>query len=147
MEIILTSDIPNLGYKGDILTVKPGYARNYLIPQKLALIANEANKKIMAENEKQAAHKIAKMKEEATNLANKLNANPIRITAKAGASGKIFGSITTLQIAQVLSLEGYEIDRRKISLKSEIKEVGNFVAIIDLHKEVKAEVNLEVVAE
>lgn len=147
MEIILTSDIPNLGYKGDILTVKPGYARNYLIPQKLALIANEANKKIMAENEKQAAHKIAKMKEEATNLANKLNANPIRITAKAGASGKIFGSITTLQIAQVLSLEGYEIDRRKISLKFEIKEVGNFVAIIDLHKEVKAEVNLEVVAE
>lgn len=147
MEIILTQDVPKLGYKGDTVKVRPGYARNYLIPQGLCLIANESNKKVMAENQRQAAHKMAKIKQDAESLAGRLEGQTLEIRAKTGASGKIFGSITTLQIAQNLKDKGFDIDRRKISLAGEIKETGQYTATVDLHREVKATVNLTIVPE
>ena|SRR5688572_3289820 len=147
MEIILVQDVPQLGYKGDTLNVKPGYARNYLIPNRYALLATPSNKKVVAENQRQAAHKLAQVKSDAEKLAAQLNELSLKISAKSGTSGKIFGSITTLQIAQALKEKGYEIDRRKISLPEEIKNIGSYQANIDLHKEVKAKINLEVAAE
>ena len=147
MEVILTQDVPKLGYKGDTVKVRPGYARNYLIPQGYAIVANAVNIKMTAENLRQAKHKIAKFKADAETLANNLGALNLEIKAKAGTSGKIFGSITTLQIAQALKERGYDIDRRKISLTEEIKNIGTYTAAIDLHREVKAKVNLNIVAE
>jgi large subunit ribosomal protein L9 len=147
MEIILTTDYPALGYKGDILKVKPGYARNYLFPNKFAIVATPSNKKILAENQKQAAHKIEQAKTEAQTLANTLNDLTLTIIAKTGANGKIFGSITTLQIAQNLKEKGFDIDRRKISLTEEIKTTGEYSANIDLHREVKAKITLNIIEE
>jgi large subunit ribosomal protein L9 len=147
MEIILVQDVPQLGYKGDTLTVRPGYARNYLIPNGYALLATSSNKKVVAENQRQAAHKLAQVKTEAETLAIQLNELTLQIPAKTGTSGKIFGSITTLQIAQALKEKGYEIDRRKISLPEEIKNIGTYQANIDLHKEVKAKISLDVTAQ
>ena len=142
MDIILTQDVPKLGYKGDTLKVRPGYARNFLIPQGMAIIATKVNAKIMEENQRQASHKIAKVKQEAEELAAKLADTTIEMAAKTGTSGKIFGSITTLQVAQALKEKGFDIDRRKISLNEEIKNVGAYTATLDLHKNVKATINL-----
>ncbi len=147
MEVILTQDVENLGYKDDIVKVKPGYGRNWLIPQGMAIIANESNKKMIRENVRQAAHKAEKIKQDAEELAEKLEGVDLEIGAKVGESGKIFGAITTLQIADTLKEKGIDIDRKKISFNSEVKNVGEYTVTIDLHKEVKKELPFKVVAE
>ncbi len=147
MNIILTQDVPTLGYKGDILLVKPGYARNFLLPQGFAIVANETNRKIHAENMRQASHKIEQAKNAAQNLAAQLAEVSINLTAKVGQNDKIFGSINTMQIAQALKDKGFDIDRRKITLSEDIKTIGTHEATIDLHREVKAKVNVTVTAE
>lgn len=146
MDIILKEDIKGLGYKNDTVTVKPGYARNYLIPQGFAIIANKANSKMIEENIRQAAHKAEKIKTDAQEIASKLEGVTLEIKTKAGESGRIFGAITALQVSDALKEKGFDIDRKKISLES-IKEVGEHTAEIDLHKEVKTEVKVSVVAE
>lgn len=147
MEIILTKDVQGLGYKNDTVDVKPGYGRNYLIPQGLAIVANDSNRKRIEEETRQAAHKAEKLKKDAEAIAEKLEGVSLEIGAKVGESGKIFGAITTLQIADALKNKGFEIDRRKIALPKEVKEVGEYAATIDLHKEVKKDVPFKVVAE
>lgn len=146
MEVILKEDIKGLGYKNDVVKVKPGHGRNYLIPRGYAIIANASNKKIVAENTKQAAHKAEKIKTEAQSMADKIGNIMLEIPAKVGESGKIFGAITTLQISDALKDKGYTVDRKKIAFKTEVKEVGEFIALLDLHKEVKHEVKFKVVA-
>ena len=146
MEIILKEDIQNLGYKNDIVKVKDGYGRNYLIPQGKAVIATESAKKILAENERQRAHKLAKIKADAEALAAKLNGVKVSISAKANEDGTIFGGIGAAQVAEALAAKGFEIDR-KIIVAETVKAVGQYTATINLHKEVKAEVTFEVVAE
>lgn len=147
MEIILKEDYKGLGFKNDVVNVKPGYGRNFLIPQGIAIQASETNKKILAENLKQAAHKAEKIKKDALELAEKLNSVSLEIGAKVGETGKIFGSITALQISDALKNKGFNIDRKKIYFKDEIKEVGEYAAHIILHKEAQATVKFEVVAE
>lgn len=147
MEVILKQDVQNLGYKDDVVHVKPGYGRNYLIPQGLAILANESNKKMIEENVRQAAHKAEKIKSDAQELAEKIGDLEIEVGAKVGESGKIFGAITTLQIADALKEKGFEIDRKKISFNSDVKNVGSYTVTLDLHKEVKKEVPFKVVAE
>ncbi len=147
MEIILKENIQGLGYKNDIVQVKPGYGRNYLIPRGMAIVASDSNRRMIEENIKQAAHKAEKIKNNALTLAEKIGDITLEIGAKVGESGKIFGAITTLQIADALKEKGLEIDRKQISFPVQPKEVGDFVAIIDLHKEVKHEVQFKVVAE
>lgn len=146
MEVILLSDIATLGHKDDIVSVKPGYGRNYLIPQGYAILATESAKKIVAENIKQRAHKEAKIKAEAEELAAKLAEVKLSLSAKSSAAGKIFGSINNVMISDALAAQGYEIDRKKIILK-EVKEIGQYTATVKLHREVKVEVAFEVVAE
>lgn len=147
MEIILKEDIKNVGYRLDIVEVKAGFARNYLIPKGMAVIANESNRKILAEDLKQAKNKLAKLKDEAEATAKKLAGVTLKIGAKVGESGKIFGSVTTIQIADALKAEGIEIERKRIDLPKEIKTEGEYVAQIDLHKEIKGEVKFNVVGE
>lgn len=147
MEVILKEDIKGLGYKNDLVNVKPGYGRNYLIPQGFAVIGSASNKKMLQENIKQASHKAEKVKQDAEAIAASIGDVVLEIPAKVGESGKIFGAITTLQIADALKRKGIDIDRKKISLKSEVKTAGDYVAVIDLHREVKHEVNFKVVAE
>lgn len=148
MEIILKQDIDGLGYKGDIVTVKDGYARNYLIPKEQAIIATESAKKIHEENKRQRAHKEEKIKNEAEEIASKLADVNIKIGAKTSSSGKIFGSVNTIQIAEALRKEGFDIDRKHISIEGDqVKEVGKYKATIKLHKEVKAEIDFEIIAE
>ena len=147
MDIILKEDIQGLGYKNDIVTVKPGYGRNYLIPQGKALIASESNKKVLEENLKQAAHKLEKIKKEAEELAQKIGDTAVELKAKVGEKGKIFGAITTLQVADYLKEKGMSVDRRKIQFDSEIKFVGDYTATLDLHKEIKHTLNIKVIAE
>lgn len=137
MEVILTQDINGLGYKNDTVTVKPGYGRNYLIPQGFAIIANNSNAKKIAENIRQAAHKAEKLKNDAEELANKIGDLTLNIKTKAGESGKIFGAVTTVQIAEALREKGFDIDRKKIAISGDIKQLGEYKANIDLHKEVK----------
>ncbi|MDH5365824.1 MAG: 50S ribosomal protein L9 [Cyclobacteriaceae bacterium] len=146
MEIILKQDIQGLGYKNDTVKVKPGYGRNYLIPQGFAIIANQSNKKMIAENIKQASHKAEKLKKDAQELANSIGDVVLEIGTKAGESGKIFGAITALQISDSLKKKGFDIDRKKIKIES-IKQVGEYTAIIDLHREVKHDVKINVIAE
>ena len=146
MNIILKTDIAGLGYKNDVLSVKPGYGRNYLIPQGFAVLATDSNKKIMAENLKQVAHKAEKLKTEAETIAQQIGENPIIISMKVGESGRIFGRVTSIQISDALALKGITVDRKKITVE-DIKFVGDFKAIVDLHKEVKHEVKVSVVAE
>ncbi|MCU0449871.1 MAG: 50S ribosomal protein L9 [Bernardetiaceae bacterium] len=146
MEIILKEDFAGLGYKNDIVKVRNGYGRNYLLPRGLAILATDSNKKIVAENIKQAAHKAEKIKATAQALADQLGGANIEIVTKAGESGKIFGAVTSLQIAESLREKGIEVDRKKISFKSEVKNVGEYVALVDLHKEVKKEITFKVVA-
>jgi large subunit ribosomal protein L9 len=146
MEIILKTDIAGLGYKNDTLDVKPGYGRNYLIPQGYALLATPSNKKILAENLKQAAHKAEKLKSGAEAIAEQIGESVFVITMKTGESGRIFGRVTSIQISDALALKGINIDRKKITIE-DIKFVGTYKAIVDLHKEVKKEVSVSVVAE
>ena len=145
MEVILKEDIKNLGYKNDIVKVKPGYGRNYLIPQGIAIIANESNKKVSQENSKQAAHKAEKLKTDAQNIAAKIGSIVLDIPAKVGEKGKIFGAITSLQLSDALKDKGFAVDRKRISFKGEVKEVGEYTAVLDLHKEVKHEVKFKVI--
>ncbi|MCC5930420.1 MAG: 50S ribosomal protein L9 [Cyclobacteriaceae bacterium] len=147
MEVILKQDIKGLGYKNDVINVKPGYGRNYLIPQGLAIIANASNKKVIEENIRQAAHKAAKVKNDAQALADSIGDLMLEIGAKVGESGKIFGAITTLQISDSLRAKGFEVDRKSITFPQDVKEVGEYVALLDLHKEVKKEVTFKVVPE
>ncbi len=148
MEIILKQDIQNLGNKDEIVKVKNGYARNYLIPQGFAITATESAKKVLAENIKQRAHKEAKIKADAEVIANKLEGVKLTIGAKTSSTGKIFGSVNTIQIAQALSEKGFEIDRRIISIQDDqVKEIGSYTAEIKLHREVKVKIDFEVVAE
>lgn len=146
MQIILLTDIANLGHKDDVINVKPGYGRNYLIPQGYAILATESAKKVVAENTKQRAHKEAKLREEAQELATKLEAVKLKIGAKTSSTGKIFGSVNSIMISEALQAQGYDIDRKKIMLK-EIKEIGTYSALIKLHRDVKVNVEFEVVSE
>lgn len=148
MDIILIQDIDTLGQKDDIVTVKDGYARNFLIPRKLAIKATESAKKILSENKKQRAHKEAKTKNEALAIADKLKNIKVTIGAKTSTSGKIFGSVNTIMIAEAINKNGFEIDRKQIILAEDhIKEVGTFVAKIKLYKEVIVDFEFEVIAE
>ena len=149
MEIILMQDVAHLGYKDDIVTVKNGYANNYLIPQGRAVMATAGAKKMLAETLKQRAFKADKIKQEAEAVAAKLNGLTVRIAAKAGASGKIFGSVNAIQIADALKEQHQiEVDRKKIMIVGDtIKETGTHTANINLHREVKAEITLDVYAE
>ncbi len=147
MDVILVKDIQGLGYKNDTVKVKPGYGRNYLIPQGLAIVASPSNVKMISENIRQAAHKAEKIKKDAEALAEKISAVSLEMGAKVGESGKIFGAITTLQIADALKAKGIDVDRRQISFPNDVKETGEYTALVDLHKEVKQEVNFKVVAE
>ncbi|MEP2772887.1 MAG: 50S ribosomal protein L9 [Fulvivirga sp.] len=147
MEVILKQDIQGLGYKDDIVNVKPGYGRNYLIPQGIAIFATDANRKMVAENIKQAAHKAEKIKKDAEEIANKIGDITLELKTKAGESGKIFGAITTVQVAEALKDKGFDVDRKKISFNTTIKELGEYTASLDLHREVQHEINIKVVAE
>ena len=147
MEIILKQDIKGLGEKDDVVTVKPGFGRNYLIPQGFAALATSSAKKVLAENLKQAAFKQDKIKKDAEGVAERLTAVKLSIGAKAGESGKIFGAVNTIQIAEALKAQGFDVDRRRITFETEPKFVGEYVANLNLHKEVKVQVPIEVVAE
>ena len=147
MQVILKEDILNLGYKDDIVSVKAGYGRNYLIPQGKAVIASESARKELAENLKQRAHKIAKIKQDAQDLAAKIEGISLTIATKASATGKIYGSVTNIQIAEALAKLGHEIDRKIIVVKDAVKEIGSYKAVVKLHKEVNVEIPFEVVAE
>ena len=147
MEVILKDDVKNLGYKNDIVTVKPGYGRNYLLPQGLAVLADKANKKIVAENVRQAAHKAEKVKSDAQAIANQIGDAVLEIPAKVGETGKIFGRVTTLQIAEALKAKGVDVDRKRISFDQDPTTAGEYTATINLHKEVKHQVRFNVVAE
>ncbi len=147
MQVILKEDVANLGYKDDIVTVKDGYGRNYLIPTGKAVIASESARKVLAEDQKQRAHKLAKIKADAEALAAKINGLTLTIGAKTSSTGVIFGSVNSIQVAEELAKQGFEIDRKIIVIKDTIKEVGTYKAVIKLHREVSAEVTLEVVAE
>ena len=147
MEIILKEDIVNLGYKNDIVTVKSGYGRNYLIPTGKAVIASPAAKKMLAEELKQRAHKLEKIKKDAEELAAKLEGVSLKIATKVSSTGTIFGSVGNIQIAEELAKLGHNIDRKIIVVKDAVKEGGNYKAIVKLHKEVSVEIPFEVVAE
>ncbi len=146
MEIILKDDITGLGYKNDIINVKPGYGRNYLIPEGLATLATPSARKVLAENLKQAAHKAAKIKGDAEAIAAKIQESTIEIVARISEAGKIFGAVTTIQLAEALQKQGLNIDRRKIVIdQKDIKFLGDFSATVDLHREVKAVLKFKVV--
>ncbi|MBP5611950.1 MAG: 50S ribosomal protein L9 [Bacteroidales bacterium] len=148
MEIILTQNVANLGAKDTIIKVKDGYARNYLIPQGLAVMATPSAKKVLAENERQRAHKEARIKEEALALAQKMEGTMLRIGAKTSSTGKIFGSINAIQIAEALQEKGFEVDRRNIALdNNQVKEVGQYKAKVFLHKDVSLDIDFEVFSE
>jgi large subunit ribosomal protein L9 len=149
MEVILTQDVPNLGYTNEKVNVKPGYGRNFLIPKGMAILATSTNKKILAENLKQKAFKADKILNEAEDLAKGLKDITVKIGAKAAESGKIFGSVNAIQIAQAIKDQfNFDIDRKKIHVDGEhIKELGNYKARIILHKDVQLEINFEVFAE
>lgn len=147
MQVILKEDVINLGYKDDIVNVKDGYGRNYLIPQGKAMIASESAKKVLAENLKQRAHKLEKLKANAVELAEKLQGVALTIGAKTSSTGTIFGSVNNIQIAEALEKLGFNIDRKTIIIKEAIKEVGSYKANIKLHKEVSVEIPFEVISE
>ena len=146
MEIILKEDVVNLGYKNDIVTVKSGYGRNYLIPTGKAVIASPAAKKMLAEELKQRAHKLEKIKKDAEAVAEQLKEVSLTIATKVSATGTIFGSVSNIQIAEELAKLGHNIDRKIIVVKG-VKEVGNYTATVKLHKEVAVEIPFAVVAE
>lgn len=147
MEVILKQDVTGLGYKNDVVKVRAGYGNNYLIPNGLALIASDSNKRLVNENIRQMAHKAAKIKQDAEALAAKVGDLTIEIGAKAGETGKIFGAVTALQIADALKAKGMDVDRKKVHLKEIPKQLGTYTVTLDLHKEVKHEIKVKVVAE
>ena len=146
MKIILTEDIKNLGYKDDVVEVKAGYGRNYLIPQGKAKLATEGAMKMLAEDIRQREFKLDKIRKDAEAVATQLNGVSLTLSAKTGTSGKIFGSITALQVANMLKDQGYEVDRRKIML-DDVKTLGSYEATVNLFKDISATVKVEVVAE
>ena len=146
MQIILKEDIIGLGFKDDIVEVKSGYGRNYLIPTGKGIIASESAKKVLAEDLRQRAHKLEKIKNDAQAVADKLTGITLTIPAKVSANGTIYGSVGNMQIAEELKKRGIEIDRKVIVVK-DVKEVGSYVAVAKLHREVSAEIPFEVVAE
>lgn len=147
MQVILQEDVKHLGEKNDIVTVRPGYGRNYLMPQGLAVMATESAKKVAAENTKQAAHKAEKIRLDAALLAQKIGDITIELKAKAGEKGRIFGRVTSLQVAEALQAKGFNIDRKRVELPEGVKELGEYTATLNLHKEVKHPVKFRVVAE
>lgn len=146
MEVILKQYVKGLGEKHDLVKVKDGYGRNYLIPMKLAVVATAEAKKVLQENLKQAAHRQSHLKAEAEKLAEKIGNTVYRVETLAGADGKLFGSVTTLMVENVLKENGIEVDRKRIHLAGDIKDVGTYTGTVDLHKEVKAKLTIEVVA-
>lgn len=147
MKLILKEDVSNLGYKDDVVEVKSGYGRNYLIPQGKAVIASESALKVLAENQRQRAHKLAKIKADAEAAAAALEGVELTIGAKASANGTIFGSVNNIQIAEALEKLGHNVDRKIIVIKESVKELGKYKATVKLHKEVSVEISFEVVAE
>lgn len=146
MEIILKDDVKGLGYKNDLVTVKSGYGRNYLLPQGLAMLADKSAKKIVAENVRQAAHKAEKVKADAQAVADRIGDQVFELPAKVGETGKIFGRVTTLQLADALKGKGIEVDRKRLSFDQEPTTAGDYTATLNLHKEVKQIINFRVVA-
>ncbi len=146
MEIILKDDVKGLGYKNDLVTVKSGYGRNYLLPQGLAMLADKSAKKIVAENVRQAAHKAEKVKADAQAIANQVGDQVFDLPAKVGETGKIFGRVTTLQLAEALKNKGVDVDRKRLSFDQEPATAGDYTATLNLHKEVKHTVKFRVVA-
>jgi large subunit ribosomal protein L9 len=148
MNVILKQDMPNLGHKDDIVTVKNGYARNYLIPKGYAINATAQNKKVHEEILRQRAHKEAQLKEAALQQAEELKKVSLTIGAKTSTKGKIFGSVNTIQIAEALIEKGFDIERKNISIKDDlIKEIGSYSATVKLHKEVLVDIPFEIVSE
>ncbi len=147
MEVILKQDIKNLGYKDDVVRVKDGYGRNYLIPKGYAVLATDSNRKILAENIRQAQFKQDRIKKDAEAIAAGLENVSVSIGAKAGESGKIFGAVNTIQFAEALKKLGFDVDRKRITFETDVKFLGSYVANLNLHKEVKIQVPFEVVAE
>ena len=147
MQIILKEDVQGLGYKDEVVEVKNGYGRNYLIPQGKAVIATPSALKVLAEDQRQRAHKLAKIKADAEAAAAALEGVSLTIGAKTSATGTIYGSVNAIQIAEALEKLGHNVDRRQIVIKDAVKEVGKYNATINLHKEVSVEVPFEVVAE
>ena len=147
MKIILKEDVRGLGYKDDVVEVKDGYGRNYLIPQGKAVVATSSALKVLAENQRQRAHKLAKIKADAEAAAAALEGVKLSIGAKTSSTGTIFGSVNALQIAEALEKLGHNVDRKIIEVKETIKEVGEYTATIKFHKEVAVEIPFEVVAE
>ena len=147
MEIILKEDIVTLGYKDDIVDVKKGYARNFLIPQGKAIMASESAKKVIAENNRQRAHKLEQVKKEAEAFAAKMDGTVLTVGAKTSSTGTIFGSVTNIQLADELAKKGFEVDRKFILIKDQVKEISTYTETVKLHKEVTVEITFEVVAE
>ena len=147
MQVTLKEDVANLGYKDDVVTAKSGYGRNYLIPQGKAVIASPSALKVREEDLKQRAHKLEKIKADALALAAALEGVSLTIGAKTSSTGTIFGSVNNIQIAEALEKLGHIVDRKQIVIKDTVKEVGNYKAIVKLHKEVSVEIPFEVVAE
>jgi large subunit ribosomal protein L9 len=148
MQVILKQDMLNLGQKDDIITIKNGYGRNFLIPKGFAVLATGSAKKVHSENLKQRAHKEEKIKNDAIVISEKLKDVKLTIGAKTSTTGKIFGSVNTIQIAEVLLQKGFEVDRKRITIKEDtVKQVGNYTAIVRLHREIAVEVPFEVISE
>jgi large subunit ribosomal protein L9 len=147
MKIILKETLKNLGAQGDIVNVKDGYANNFLFPKGFAIMATSSNIKMHEENNRQGALKRAKMKNDAESISQQLKDMTLTIGMKAGSNDKIFGSVTPLQISQVLKTKGFDIDRRKIEMVGDIKTLGTYSAIVNLHRDVAVTINVEVVAE
>ncbi len=147
MKVILREDIRGLGYKNDIVEVKAGYGRNYLIPRSMVIIANASNKKMIEENIRQATHKAEKSKKDAEHLAQNIGEIILEIKTKAGENGKIFGTITPIQVSEILATKGHRVDRKQISFEQKIKELGEYTALLNLHKEVHHPVTVKVTAE
>jgi large subunit ribosomal protein L9 len=146
MKLILREHIKNLGYKDDVVIVKDGYGRNFLIPQGKAKLATESALKMLAEDLRQREFKLDKIKKDADAMAEKLNGATVTVSTKAGASGKIFGSVTSLQVANVLKEKGFDVDRRKIVL-DDIKAIGTYSAVVNLFKDISATITVDVVTE
>ncbi len=147
MKLILIEDVPNLGYKDDVVEVKSGYGRNYLIPQRKAVIATDSALKVLAENQRQRAHKLAAIKAAAEQAAAALEGVALTIAAKVAETGTIYGAVNAASVAEALQKLGHEVDRKLITLNTTIKEIGNYTATIRFHKDVTAEVPVEVIAE
>jgi large subunit ribosomal protein L9 len=147
MELILKEDVKNLGFKNDVVNVKPGYGRNFLIPQGIAVLATPSNIKVMNENLKQAAHKASKLLKDATDLAEAIGDMVMEIKAKAGETGRIFGAVTSLQVSDALKAKGFEVDRKRITIPNDVKTLGEYEATIILHKQVTHKVKFVVSAE